>query len=275
MWFRLRYVCRVALAVALGGRCAGCGGRHLRALCDACEQELHRIPMAPAAALRDEGVAGRLVRRAKHGQWRAAADVIGPIVVERLRHSLAGTRVDLVTWVPADPVRRRIRGGHFPERLARVVARSLGVPARPLLERQRSRAQRGLDAHTRATNVRGMFRALDAPDMPRVVQAPVVVLIDDVCTTGATLGEAAGVLAMSWYRPIPFAAVGVPLRMSEPVSTVRAAVGVECLMAEATTAGKPHDARNSRSGTGVGMPIYRLPREEREPPFVSAEPRPP
>ncbi|MBC7461108.1 MAG: ComF family protein, partial [Thermoleophilia bacterium] len=189
MWIlRTRQLLRLLLACVLGGRCPGCGAASLHQLCDRCMGELCATPSAPHAALRDEGVAGRLVRLAKHGRWRAGADVFAPIVLKRLggRDAVA-LRVDLVSWIPADPARRRVRGGHLPEQVARSVARACGVPARTLLVRQRSRAQRGLDERERAANVRGMFRLVGARPEG---DAPITLLIDDVCTTGATLDEA-------------------------------------------------------------------------------------
>jgi predicted amidophosphoribosyltransferase len=214
----IRRAFRMSLACLVGGRCPGCRGRSVRQPCAGCRVELWAIPSEPHAALREEGVAARLIRRAKHGQWRGAADELAPLVLDRLGGAAAlAARIDLVTWVPADPGRRRQRGGHFPEQLARRVARECGRPAVCLLVRDHSRAQRGLDEHERITNVRGMFRVRRpgrGTGATRHGHAPVVLLLDDVCTTGATLDEASDVLADAWYRVEPYAVVGVPRRFA-------------------------------------------------------------
>jgi predicted amidophosphoribosyltransferase len=70
------------------------------------------------------------------------------------------------------------------------VARRLGVPVRPRwLRRVRpTRPQSDLAASERRANVRGAFRA--APE----VSGRHVLVLDDVLTTGATLGECARAL---------------------------------------------------------------------------------
>ena len=217
---RLHALMHVFAALVVGGRCPGCRDRTLQPLCAACHAELRAITPAPDAALRDEGVAGRIARRAKHGHWRAGALALTPLLVERI----GGTdwlraHVDVATWIPADAGRRRRRGGHLPEQLARGMARRSGIRAQPLLVRHRARAQRGLDEHARVRNVEGMFRlrARRGPTWAfggrsgRV--APIrVLLLDDVRTTGATLAAAAAVLEQAGHRVVPYALVGVPRR---------------------------------------------------------------
>ncbi|MCW2972695.1 MAG: competence protein [Thermoleophilia bacterium] len=273
MWIpRASRLLRLLLACLLGGRCPGCGTASLHQPCVDCMGELRATAYAPRAALRDEGAAGRLVRLAKHGRWRAGGDVFAEVLVERLggRHALA-QRIDLVTWVPADPGRRRVRGGHLPEQVARGIARRCGLPSRELLVRERSRAQRGLDEHERARNVCGMFRLAGARPSG---DAPITLLIDDVCTTGATLDEACRLLELAWYRPVAWAIVGVPRRFAPRAPREPGMDGVEGTQAE-VPAENPHGARKFGSGTVVRMPMYRPPRDESEPPFVHAVLRPP
>jgi predicted amidophosphoribosyltransferase len=93
-----------------------------------------------------------------------------------------------VAFVPADADRRLRRGYHPAEQLAREVARTWGIGVEPALVRVRgSPRQRGLSRVDRRRNVAAGFRAT------RRVPA-LVVLVDDVYTTGATAAASASAL---------------------------------------------------------------------------------
>jgi predicted amidophosphoribosyltransferase len=81
--------------------------------------------------------------------------------------------------------------------LAGAVARAARVPAVAALRRVRDTpSQTGLDRRGRLGNVAGCF----APG--RRLPGPHVWLVDDVVTTGATLGEAARALRASGARSV-------------------------------------------------------------------------
>jgi ComF family protein len=97
----------------------------------------------------------------------------------------ADIRADVVVPVPLHPRRLAERGYNQSALLARAVARQLEVPFAPrALERRRVTAQQArLGREERLAN---MAEAFDVRDK-RAVQSRVVLLIDDVITTGATL----------------------------------------------------------------------------------------
>lgn len=103
-----------------------------------------------------------------------------------------------VTWAPTTPSRRRQRGYDQAQLLAAAVSEVLELPLIGALQRQGSTHQTGL---TRAQ------RFSDAPAfVPRSVRGGVpsgaVVLVDDVCTTGATLSAAAVALRRAGCRDV-------------------------------------------------------------------------
>jgi ComF family protein len=98
--------------------------------------------------------------------------------------------VDLVIPVPLHALRLRERGYNQAMEIARSIGARLGVPvAADLCERVRDTpAQLGLPWKERRENVRGAFSCRRALDGRRVA------VVDDVMTTGATLGEVASTL---------------------------------------------------------------------------------
>jgi len=100
-----------------------------------------------------------------------------------------------LAFVPPDPERRRGRGYHPAEALARELGDRWGVPVLAVLARASGGArQRGLTLRERRANVRGAFLATRSP--------ATVVLVDDVYTTGSTVNAAASALRRAGARRV-------------------------------------------------------------------------
>jgi ComF family protein len=98
---------------------------------------------------------------------------------------------DLVIPIPLHPEREKERGYNQAALLSRGICRQLELESdEAALRRIRhTRPQVGLDRAQRRENVRGAFAAKKAR-----VSGKHLLLVDDVCTTGATLGAAAEAL---------------------------------------------------------------------------------
>ncbi len=111
-----------------------------------------------------------------------------------IRHgeALRAWKADLIVPTPLHWVRRVWRGGNNSDTIAEVFGKELGVPNAPLGLKRRyyTRPQAGLPQRERRTNVRGAFRASKGCDF----SGARVLLVDDILTTGATLGEMAKVV---------------------------------------------------------------------------------
>ena len=199
------------LGLVLPSRCAGCDIPG-PALCETCLASLVRI--APPVCERCGCPGAWPVRRCVEcaGRRLAFARARGAVVYdarsrplvsawkERGRRDLARVfaavvdeviarpDAEVLTFVPGDRERGRERG-HVPAaRLARALGEIWGLPDRPLLVRTGgSRRQAGLPRAERRTNVRGLFDA-------RSGAGGLVVLVDDVYTTGATVSSCATAL---------------------------------------------------------------------------------
>ncbi len=112
---------------------------------------------------------------------------------------------DILTWVPISPLRKLRRGYDQVELIAKAVGTELGVEPVPLLKKIRSnppQARISGEARRRA-NVLGVYALRE----DAAVQGKKIVLLDDILTTGATMGEAARVLLTAGAKEIHGAAV--------------------------------------------------------------------
>ncbi len=123
--------------------------------------------------------------------------VLAGILAER---AFAALRKDEDLWwgaqalvpVPLHPKRERERGFNQSALLTRELARRCGVPSleKALIRTRNAPPQSTLEAADRARNVRGIFDV----KYPERIRGGVIILVDDVCTTGATLKECAKAL---------------------------------------------------------------------------------
>jgi len=180
--------------VVVGTGCAGCENPAL-GLCADCAATVRPSPRIVRARPCRIAAAGEYdgVLRSAIIAWKER----GRFTVERpLAHLAAASVLALevdgpiaLVPIPSRPDRRRARGADVVTDLARRAAallRSVDVDASVVCSLgfvKRVRDQAGLSATARADNVRGSLVVRRVPTAP-------VVLVDDIVTTGATLGEA-------------------------------------------------------------------------------------
>jgi ComF family protein len=144
------------------------------------------------AAIAYDGTARRLLAAWKERGLRR----LDPLLADLVADAVPLPDGDVITYVPGELDRILWRGSNTAEALARELAARWDVPlVRALVRTRRVDRQRGLDRARRRTNVRGAFRAA-TPAAPRVI------LVDDVYTTGATVGAAAAELRRAGARSV-------------------------------------------------------------------------
>jgi len=159
--------------------------------------------MRPAPALADplgvdaclallsyEGAGRELVARLKYRNHRGAL----PGLALAMASLVAGpAAIDVVTWAPTTPARRRQRGFDQAELLARRIARHLHRPCRRLLVRLPGEAQTGRPLAER----QGAPSFRPRPRLWLWLPHSSVLVVDDVITSGATMAAAARALRLA------------------------------------------------------------------------------
>ena len=159
----------------------------IRSLCPSCS-----AGQSPLEAVCPATVFVHPIRQAIHAfKYEGAANLAGPLAewldaTWRLHRLTA----DLIVQVPLHPKREAERGYNQSALLARELSERVGVPVAPagLVRTVRTRPQVGLSRDERRANITGAFTCAGKVTDLRIV------LIDDVCTTGATLEACAAEL---------------------------------------------------------------------------------
>ena len=165
----------------------------------ACDQPLFLDALLPRtyAAYRHDGAPRALVHRLKYQGISRIAFLLaeGMAQMYACAQDDALCCADLLVPVPLHPKRLRARGFNQAERLAARLAFHMGKECCPsaLARIRHTRPQVGNTGKDRKTNMNGAF----AVPNKSLVQGKVILLIDDVCTTGATAIACAEALLQS------------------------------------------------------------------------------
>ncbi|QXE90324.1 ComF family protein [Geomonas subterranea] len=127
-----------------------------------------------------------LIHRFKYGGKMHLGDPLGLLAWQRLERFIAQARPDCVVPVPLHRRRLRQRGYNQSQLIGEVLGKKLGVPqvVGNLSRLRWTEPQTGLDAGDRVTNVKGAFGVRE----PEALAGKRLLLVDDVFTTGSTLG---------------------------------------------------------------------------------------
>ncbi|MFO1051945.1 MAG: phosphoribosyltransferase family protein [Planctomycetota bacterium] len=224
-----RETARALLDLCVPQTCASCGGPTREPLCAACRSRLERrdgprcrrcgeaLLHADSACVADHawlrwiwflcapwryrGAGGAVVRRFKFEGDPAAGGLLVEVMANALSDFVRGAgRRALVVHVPMHRRRRRARGFDQAERLASGVADRLGLEfgSGVLRRRRETLTQTDPRVTSRQTNVEGAFDLR----RPRIVRGRMVVLVDDVVTSGATARACAAVLRANGARRV-------------------------------------------------------------------------
>jgi ComF family protein len=199
--------CQAKMPVLSGELCEKCGLPNSKAgWCKRCSTELPSYRAMRSWAAFDSPVRQAL-HKLKYRRDMGLGDALA-VPIGRFAESLRWP-FTLVLPVPLGQKRLQERGYNQVALIARPLSLSLGLNYKPAaLKRNRdTRSQVGLSAHERRANVEHAFIA-----DPRLVRGKVILVVDDVATTGSTLSScseallqagASDVFALTVARALP------------------------------------------------------------------------
>jgi ComF family protein len=189
-------------------RCPGCRTRGIL-FCAGCLERCRRLRVDPPVVRKTsrgllttavglyhyDTPVREAIHMLKYRRRRALAGPLGALIAEALPQHVRNCAA--VVPVPLHPSRVRERGFNQSAVLASAIAVALHKPVVQDLRRTRSTAhQVGLGPDAREANVRGAFAWVGG------AAPPVVLLLDDVLTTGATMRECARALRAAGVREV-------------------------------------------------------------------------
>jgi ComF family protein len=195
-------------------RCAACDARvaWIAAFCPACASTAQRaaengagrsVPLV--AAFVYGGAIARTIARLKYERRPDLSRPLGDLLWRAVKPHAPAFALRVVVPVPLHPSRLAERGYNQSALVARPVAQRLGAPFWPMaLVRVRDTPrQASLDRACRLTNVRGAFEVRQRER----VRGRDILLVDDVCTTGATLDACSIAMRDAGVRSVAYAVV--------------------------------------------------------------------
>lgn len=138
------------------------------------------------------GTVAEAIHLLKYSAKRSIARRLATLMFQCLGSDGRYLQSDLIAAVPLHRARLRERGYNQAQLLADELSRMTGIPTdgRAVFRIRHNPSQTKLDKKQRLENVRDIFRAKE----PWRVRGRRVILVDDVLTTGATIGSCARAL---------------------------------------------------------------------------------
>lgn len=184
--------------------------------CGECRLAPPRFGVCRSPGLYEEGLK-QCIHLFKYEGRRGLARPLGLLMAECVAREFHETKFDALVPVPLHRSKLRDRGFNQAELLARELGSRIGVPVahRALVRVEARESQSTLARAARLKNVRGVF----AVSGRGAAEGKRFLLIDDVFTTGATVGECARVLLGSGAAAVDVCALAIAAARSSGMVT--------------------------------------------------------
>ncbi len=193
--------CRSQLKQITAPWCMRCGKKLQEEgeYCPECQRK--ERPYIRGRALYEYSSARLSIYRFKYGGRREYAAYFGEQMAENLKEFITGVRPDGLVPIPLHKSRRRKRGYNQAGLLAREVGKRLDIPVydKLLVRTKKTAPLKKLNARERQNNLKKAFNVAQND-----VKLKVLIIVDDIYTTGSTIEEAARVLRAAGVKKVYF-----------------------------------------------------------------------
>ena len=183
--------CLDRLPLVKNPACRGCGAENdgIFEVCGKCLKEEKRKWRKAIALMRMEDYGRELINRFKYKNDTALARPFGTIAAELLKKSRI--KPDFIVPVPLHWTRSLARGYNQSRILCQIISGETGIPTRTIMKRiKRTPKQANLSGIQRRKNLERAFSITDG----EICRNSVILIVDDVLTTGSTLTAASSAL---------------------------------------------------------------------------------
>lgn len=181
--------------------CRRCGValKYGGALCPACRKNKNPKCSLIRSGLKFTPASRALVHAFKYKGYEELSKFFAPFMHKAYQQNPEFFEADFLCPVPIHKTRRRTRGFNQAELLAQDFGRMARLPVLDVLRREvKTKSQTALGRDERGQNIKNAFTCA----APAEVKGKAVILVDDVCTTSATLEECARILRRAGAREV-------------------------------------------------------------------------
>lgn len=133
-----------------------------------------------------------------YGKASMAKELSFPMATA-IKNIYADKNIDIVTCVPSHKSTLKKRGYNQAQRLAIECAERLGITYKDtLLKTKKNLPQHSISSAKRGDNVKGVYKICNKD----LVQGKTILIIDDIITTGNTLGECSKILIKNGCKEV-------------------------------------------------------------------------
>ena len=170
------------------GQCQRCGRQMagVQSLCEHCQ-----IPDWGCGDIKTigpfEAPLSDAIHRLKYSNAQSISRQLGRMMADVAEGKEKYKKADMILAVPLHNARKRERGYNQAQLLADQLGKALKIPSRQdiIFRARHTKSQTTLNKEERLRNVEGIFKVKS----PEKIKDKTIILIDDVLTTGATIGS--------------------------------------------------------------------------------------
>ena len=134
------------------------------------------------------------IKNFKFHKYKQFAPQLGAKLAESVKGSFKGVSFEYITYVPLHPEREKERGYNQSKLIAREISYILEIPLKSTLVKIKNNPpQHETDRKHKAENVKNVYKVCDK----KLVEGKRILLVDDIITTGHTLGECGRMLKLA------------------------------------------------------------------------------